>query len=314
MGGTITWLWRDEARCTPWMAYQFDRLNADLQRRFNVRLYGTSGVRLDYEQEYIFRLRYRIASEVRGRKVYDTRIWNGVRWYRIDPTGTVAVPKTSNHEIQGQDGAFDLRDTGSDPGITDRNSERGRWFRAHCHEYGMQAEGDNFREGWHFKVLGIFRTPPVTPAGIPGDRPLPPKEIRVKTYRIEDAKARKAGRTLNPGEHFYAHRDPAVANDKAENIVGGIGPYQFTGHVYAEGMPGDALELTLVWANGAKRSPHYVERFEFDRDGLIRRSVPFQRAVTAGDRVFAQLRADLDNRAHARVTVLDVDSYLFTVA
>lgn len=182
MGGTPEYMWRDEARLTPWMAYQFDRLNADLQRLFGVRLYGSSGIRTRTDQEYLFKLRY--TTHPGNRRVYDTRWWNGQKWYRIDPLGTVAVPGTSNHEIQGETGAIDIRDTGADAGIASRTSARGRWFRAHCHEYGMENEGDSFGEGWHFRMRGIWRTPPTAPAGTISKPATPAEKKRKKTMSV----------------------------------------------------------------------------------------------------------------------------------
>jgi len=150
--------WFGNARVTPWMHYRLTQLDADLYRLFGVRLVGNSGIRLAEEQLAIWYARY--TRTPNGRKVYDTRWWNGQLWYRIDPAGTVAQPKTSNHEIQGDTAAVDIADTGSDAGITSKTSARGRWLRQNAWRYDLVAEGDSFGEGWHFKVLGIFRTPP----------------------------------------------------------------------------------------------------------------------------------------------------------
>ncbi|XAO35634.1 lysin A [Microbacterium phage FireCastle] len=163
----VDWVFRNGSRLTPWMNYCCDLLDRDLQRLFGVRLVVTSGIRLDFEQEAIFRKRYTLTPN--GRRVYDTRWWNGRLWYRIDPAGTVAVPKTSNHEIQGNDGAMDLADTGG-PGIGTWGSERANWLRANAWRYGLEPEGYNFKEAWHYKVPGIYRIPPggsTTPARRP---------------------------------------------------------------------------------------------------------------------------------------------------
>jgi|SRR6478735_2103606 len=156
------WVWRDGARLTPWMAYQIERLNDALFRNFGVRVIVSSGVRLEAEQEAIFRARYVTAGNVNGRRVYDTRWWNGVLWYRISPLGTVAAPNSpqANHQIQGSNGAVDIRDTGADAGVMTASSTRGRWIRAHAAEFDLVAEGDGFGEGWHFKVKNVWKTPP----------------------------------------------------------------------------------------------------------------------------------------------------------
>ncbi|WKW85419.1 endolysin [Microbacterium phage Milani] len=153
----VDWVYRNGSRLTPWMNYCCDLLDRDLRRLFGVDLVVTSGIRLDWEQEAIFRKRYTLTPN--GRRVYDTRWWNGRLWYRIDPAGRVAVPKTSNHEIQGDDGAMDLADTGG-PGIGTWGSERANWLRANAWRYGLEPEGYNFKEAWHYKVPGIYRTPP----------------------------------------------------------------------------------------------------------------------------------------------------------
>lgn len=160
------------ARVTPYMAYQLSCLDRDLRKLFGVGLQANSGIRLPQEQIDIFLQRYVRAGDVKGRRVYDTRWWNGVLWYRISAAGTVAVPGTSNHEIQGDKAAVDIQDTGADAGITNKNSVRGRWIRANAGNYGLIASGDGFGEGWHFDIVGIWRAVP----GGGGTAPATPKE------------------------------------------------------------------------------------------------------------------------------------------
>ncbi len=161
MGGAIQYVYLNGQRLTAWMLYVITLLDGDLFQAFGVHAIVTSAIRTYAEQEAIFRERYVTAGNVNGRKVYDTRVWNGVRWYRISAAGTVAVPGTSNHEIQGDKAAVDIRDTGSDAGITVASSARGRWIRDWARRTGLLiASGDGFGEGWHFDVPGIFRTPP----------------------------------------------------------------------------------------------------------------------------------------------------------
>ncbi|WQY99834.1 hypothetical protein [Microbacterium phage MO526] len=163
------YVYRDGQRLTAWMFYVITLLNRDLLAAFGVHVIVTSAIRTYEEQKRIFLERYVTAGNVRGRRVYDTRWWNGVLWYRISAAGTVAVPGSSNHEIQGQKAAVDIRDSGADAGITVASSVRGRWIRDWCRRTGLLiASGDGFREGWHFDVPGIFRTPPASPAGAPG--------------------------------------------------------------------------------------------------------------------------------------------------
>jgi hypothetical protein len=154
-----------------WMLYIINLIDAELYRAFRVNLLVSSGIRTYEEQVAIFRSRYVRAADVNGRRVYDTRWWNGVLWYRISSAGTVAQPGTSNHEIQGNKAAVDIRDTGDSAGVTVASSLRGRWLRQNAWRWGLVASGDGFGEGWHFDVLNIFNTPP-SPS--PDPAPTPP--------------------------------------------------------------------------------------------------------------------------------------------
>lgn len=158
---------RDGSRLTPYMAYQIERLNKDLIVKFNVEVKVTSGVRLPQEQIDVFLKRYVTAGAINGRRVYDTRIWNGVRYYRISAAGTVASPGSSNHEIQGNRAAVDLRDTGADAGLMYRGSVRSNWLKANAANYDLVPSGFNFDEPWHYDVLNVF-------AAVPGTAPAAP--------------------------------------------------------------------------------------------------------------------------------------------
>ena len=128
----LTFVWRDGQRLTPFMKQQIDRLDADFFARWGLRIIVSSGIRTYEEQKKIFLERYVLAGNINGRKVYDTRVWDGKTWYRISSAGTVAPPGSSNHEIQGNKAAVDIRDTGADAGVTVKNSARGQWIRANC--------------------------------------------------------------------------------------------------------------------------------------------------------------------------------------
>ncbi|QOP64787.1 endolysin [Microbacterium phage DelaGarza] len=161
----VTEVWRDGQRLTPWMDYQIGRLNADCIRLFGVRVIVSSAIRTYEEQKRIFLERYVTAGNVRGRRVYDTRWWNGQLWYRISSAGTVAVPGSSNHEIQGSQAAVDLRDSGSDGGLATMGSARSNWLRANAWRYDMVPSGFGFGEAWHYDIRNIFNTPPTAPTG-----------------------------------------------------------------------------------------------------------------------------------------------------
>lgn len=158
---------RNGSRLTPFMLHQIERLNRDLKVKFGCEVVISSGIRLPQEQIDVFLARYVTAANIRSRFVYDTRVWNGVRYYRISSAGTVASPGTSNHEIQGSTAAVDLRDTGRDAGLMVRGSARSNWLRANAANYGLVASGFGFGEPWHYDVLNIFSEVPgaTAPAG-----------------------------------------------------------------------------------------------------------------------------------------------------
>ena len=295
-----TFVMRNGSRLTPYMY--------DLHRLFGVEVIVTSGIRLHQEQIDIFLKRYVLAGEVRGRRVYDTRVWRGVRYYRISSAGTVAPPGESNHEIQGTTAAVDLRDTGTDAGITVKNSVRGKWFRQNCHNYDMVMTGDSFGEGWHSDIKNIYNAVPSSGAG------KIKKGVTVTHYRREDKTSRARGRTLQPGSSFWLNTIDKAATSQATNVVGGIGKYIITQHVYATGTPGDAVDVQLYWDNtktSGRHSGHYTERFVFDKNGIINGSVTSQRSVAAGFAVYANFRVPKTNSGEVKVSMFDTDAYLF---
>lgn len=308
MGGTPTFVYRNGQRLTPYMNYQIERLNTDIKSIFGVQIIVSSGIRIPQEQIDIFLQRYVTAGNVRGRRVYDTRVWRGVRYYRISSAGTVAVPGTSNHEIQGTTAAVDIRDTGGDAGVTVASSKRGRWLRQNAWRYGLVASGDGFGEGWHFDVLNIYNAVPGAPAGNPN------KGVTVIHYHREDATSRADGRTLKPGDSFWLNTVNKAATSQATNVAGGIGPTIFTLHVYAHGgTPGDAIDVQLYWDQTKTDGPHsghYTERMVFDKNGVINHSVTSQRGLGSGDAVYAQLRTPKTNVGVAKITAFDSDAYL----
>lgn len=151
----VTFVSRDGQRLTPYMLAQINRLDTDFFAAFGYHIVVSSGIRTSQEQIDIFLQRYVTAGNINGRKVYDTRTWRGQTWYRISSAGTVATPGTSNHEIQGNTAAVDIRDTGPDAGVMTASSTRGRWVRVRIRNYDMYNSGDSFGEGWHFDVYNI---------------------------------------------------------------------------------------------------------------------------------------------------------------
>lgn len=137
-------------------ATAFGQMAAEFKRVHGVDLLVTSGTRTKAEQTAIFLARYVTAGGVRGRKVYDTRWWNGQLWYRVSSAGTVAVPGTSNHEETGPVGAsaLDVRDSGRDAGVTRAGTARSNWLRDNASRWGFVANGLGFGEPWHIEYRG----------------------------------------------------------------------------------------------------------------------------------------------------------------
>lgn len=303
-----TYVYRNGSRLTPFMLYQIERLNADFRARWGLEIIVSSGIRLHQEQIDIFLQRYVTAGNINGRKVYDTRVWNGTRYYRISSAGTVAVPGYSNHEIQGQNAAVDIRDTGNDAGVATWGSARQKWVAERAHLYGMDWEGRFFNEAWHYKMFNIFSAVPSGGGGTPIK-----KGIMVTQYHREDATSRKSGRELQPGSSFWLNTVNGAKTSQATNVAGGVGPTVFTLHVYALGKPGDAVDVQLYWDQTKTTGPHsghYTERMVFDKEGIINRSVTSQRGLGAGDAVYANFRVPKSNAGAVKVSVFDSDAYL----
>lgn len=146
-----------------------------------------------------------------------------------------------------------------------------------------------------------------------------PKEVKVmKSYPFQDALALREGRTVKPGASFYLNTDPKAPTSQASNIVGVVGQYAITTHLYVEGTPGDTVDLVLVWQNqGVKpltNSDHYVETVMIGSTGKAKTSTTFQRYVKSLDAVYLRATAGAGNKADVKVTRLDSDAVAFTVA
>lgn len=163
---------------------------------------------------------------------------------------------------------------------------------------------------WSEDMAGIRL---VQPTGKPNPTPPKPKKkgLTVKHYHRKDKDARSRGRKVAAGKSLYLNTKSGGPSNAA-NIIGGVGPYAITTHVYATGTAGDALDVALVWQNtkSKKNSLHYTQRLVFDRNGRIADSTTFHRPVAKGFRVFARVSAPSTNKGTANITVLDSDAYL----
>lgn len=169
------------------VAAAFRRMNRAFRRDTGCNLKIRSGTRTTAEQTKIFLERYVTADRVNGRRVYDTRWWAGKRWYRISPLGTVAIPRTSNHEEEGPNGprSIDIYDTGPNAGVTVRGTARDRWMAANAGRFGFTNEGYNFSEPWHKTYNGKIGGKPST-AGGGNEKPLPTPEPDTKPEEEDD--------------------------------------------------------------------------------------------------------------------------------
>lgn len=140
--------------------------------------------------------------------------------------------------------------------------------------------------------------------------PIVPKEDKVKTAHYED----RRGQSLDPGKTGYMMN----AQSQNQNAAVGVGQHSFTVHVYADGTPGDELEVLLNWAAWKARpvvwSPHYVERLVIPPSGQLRASFEFKRYVGPDHSVVVQATARAGNKAPVKVSVLDVDTFMFLTA
>ncbi|MDF2506270.1 MAG: hypothetical protein K0Q52_129 [Microbacterium sp.] len=126
----------------------FGRASDQLEREGHPAITIISGDREYEDQKRIFLERYVTAGNIRGRRVYDTRKWLGVTWYRISAAGTVAVPGTSNHESRR---AADLAAP-----YNNRHSAAHRRLQQIAAQYGLKWTGINFSEDWHWEFLGLL--------------------------------------------------------------------------------------------------------------------------------------------------------------
>lgn len=118
------------------VAAAFQRMRAEFKRVFGLDLLVTSGTRTRAEQ---------------------ARLYDGWR-RRLPGFNLAAPPGKSNHEESGPRGprALDLRDSGSDAGVTRLGSKRSNWLAANAPRFGFTPAGHRFspREAWHYEYTG----------------------------------------------------------------------------------------------------------------------------------------------------------------
>ena len=129
-----TYTTRNGQRVQTNVAAAFDRLNTAFRNRFGLNLLVSSGTRTNAEQWHLYNL------------------------YKAGKGNLAAYPGTSNHEENGPAGprALDVRDSGSDAGVTVRGTTRANWLRANAPAYGFNPAGYGFSqiEPWHIEYTG----------------------------------------------------------------------------------------------------------------------------------------------------------------
>lgn len=298
----VTYVWRNQARMTPAMAYDFDAMAAEFRRVHGVDLLGTSGVRLDAEQLAIWHERMVPSSQVNGRKVYEFRWWNGILWARISPAGTVAPPGSSNHQLSaGRKGAADLRDSGTDPGVTRFGTVRDKWLRANAPRWGYNGdEGKAVGEPWHYRYT---RDPYRSVPGAAGGGSTPTRKSEMPTHKEfqhgpmglrTKAEAEKDGRN-RPGGWWRAWGGPKAQWINYAAGTGGLGSYMWLLHFYGKGLPvGETVDVRLVFVDSkGNESPHYVGQLVGTKDGAIAQHVSFARPITKATTVYLDTMASV---------------------
>lgn len=209
-------------------------------------------------------------------------------------------------------------------------------FYLHMQKQSHLRKGNNVKRGQLIGYVGTtgastgnhlhlevhYKGTPVNPAPLMSSKkpspskPATGKGTKVKHhYRRRDKTANgKNKRTMKPGTGLYLNQVNARVSN-ATNIVGGIGYYSITAHVYVTGTPGDTVDLVLVWQdtkkNPRKNSRHFVETIEIGADGTAKRNVEFKRHVSRGFAVYARLETPKNNKGSVQVNLLDTDAYLF---
>lgn len=144
----------------------FQRLRAAFHEKFGLDLIVSSGTRTRAEQQEL----YRLFLSGRG--------------------NLAAPPGQSNHEESGPRGprALDVRDSGSDAGVTVSGTTRAKWLRANAPKYGFNPAGYTFSriEPWHIEFTGPIgiSVPASTPASTPAT-PAPSTPINTEQEQEE---------------------------------------------------------------------------------------------------------------------------------
>lgn len=103
------------------------------------------GDRSDQAQVDVFLARYVLGEQIRGRRVYDIRKWEGRTYYRISPAGTVAAPSRLAPHVRGV--AADLGTP-----YNNRNTAAHKRLQQLAPGLGLDWAGRHFAEDWHWET------------------------------------------------------------------------------------------------------------------------------------------------------------------
>lgn len=136
--------WIDGQRVEVSVARAFNAMKAAFKQKFGLTLIISSGTRTREEQW----------------KLYNA--W--VAYLNGGPKAPLAAkPDGSNHQQENALGprALDLRDSGSDAGVTVAGTARANWLKANCSRWGFKAAGYTFSvvEPWHYEWQGTVGVP-----------------------------------------------------------------------------------------------------------------------------------------------------------
>lgn len=96
-------------------------------------------------QVTVFLARYVLGEQIRGRRVYDIRKWEGRTYYRISPAGTVAAPSRLAPHVRGV--AADLGTP-----YNNRNTAAHKRLQQLAPGLGLDWTGRHFAEDWHWET------------------------------------------------------------------------------------------------------------------------------------------------------------------
>ena len=213
---TYTYVTIDGEKVESQVAADFEKMATAFKSRFNLELLVTSGMRTDARQQELF-----------------------------DQGRTVARPPTSNHNEGNPNGprALDLRDSGTDRGVTYIGTPRSNWLGAVASRFNFTLAGATFNppEGWHYEYTKSITGGSSSPA--PAPTPAPPvSHATHNKFGLDDV------RGLQKVSAMYAASGRATAIDNRWGPLSEEGFDRFLQKMYGNSLDkGLALWLRTRW-------------------------------------------------------------------